>query len=96
MALITLQQMYDTWKRVSDWVSGTNTDRPKVQNVNSAGTEIFTATAPGNVQITGSIMEYYGKSTDTKPTSNVKIGSTFFEIDSKEVYMFDGTSWVVI
>jgi len=51
----------------------------------------------GNVgiQITGSNMEYYGKSTDTKPTAGVKIGSTFLEIDTKTVYIFDGTNWVV-
>lgn len=40
--------------------------------------------------------EYFGKSTDTKPTANVQIGSTFFEIDTTTVYMFDGSNWVVI
>jgi len=43
----------------------------------------------------GNTMEYYGKSTDTKPT-DIKVGATFFEIDTKEVYIFDGESWVVI
>ena len=43
----------------------------------------------------GNTMEYYGKSTDTKPT-DAKVGATFFEIDTKEVYIFDGESWVVI
>ena len=38
---------------------------------------------------------YYGKSSETKPTS-AKVGSTFFEIDTKAVYMWDGTNWVVI
>ena len=47
------------------------------------------------VKLDGSTMEYYGKSTDTKPTS-AKVGSTFFEIDTKTVYMWDGTNWVVI
>jgi len=47
------------------------------------------------VSLTGSNMEYYGKSTDTKPTAGVKIGSTFLEIDTKQVYIFDGTNWVV-
>jgi hypothetical protein len=41
-------------------------------------------------------MEYYGKSTDTKPVVDVIVGSTYFEIDTKRVYMWDGTSWVVI
>ncbi len=40
-------------------------------------------------------MEYFGKSTDIKPTG-VKKGSTFFEIDTKAVYMYDGAVWVVI
>jgi len=43
----------------------------------------------------GNTMEYYGKSTDTKPT-DIKVGATFFEIDTKEVYIFDGESWVMI
>jgi len=47
------------------------------------------------VKLDGSTMEYYGKSTDTKPTS-AKVGSTFFEIDTKTVHMWDGTNWVVI
>lgn len=39
---------------------------------------------------------YYGLSTDTKPTENIIIGSSYFEIDTTEVYMWNGTSWVVI
>lgn len=51
MAYISLQQLYDAWKRVSDWVSGTGSDKPKVQNINSSGAEIFTATTPGVVKV---------------------------------------------
>jgi hypothetical protein len=41
-------------------------------------------------------MEYYGKSTDTKPSPpNTPKGATFLEIDTKNVYMNDGSSWVV-
>lgn len=43
----------------------------------------------------GNTMEYYGKSTDTKPT-DIKVGATFFEIDTKTVYMWDGANWVVM
>lgn len=46
MAFITLQQMYDAWKRVQDWVSGANTDKPKVTVDNFPETQ--------NVQLTGS------------------------------------------
>ena len=45
--------------------------------------------------LTGNTMEYYGKSTDTKPTPD-KVGATFFEIDTTTVFMWDGTDWVVI
>jgi hypothetical protein len=41
-------------------------------------------------------MELYGKSTDTKPTTGLKVGTSFFEIDTKTVYMWDGSTWVVI
>ena len=47
------------------------------------------------VMLGGSAMEYYGKSGDEKPTPDV-IGSTFFEIDTKTVYIWDGVEWVVI
>lgn len=49
----------------------------------------------GKVTFDGSTMEYYGKSTDTKPTPD-KTGATFFEIDTTTVFMWDGTDWVVI
>ena len=49
------------------------------------------------------ILELRGKSTDTKPTDmicgyKVGNGSTFFEIDTGEVFVFDGEalSWVKI
>jgi hypothetical protein len=31
--------------------------------------------------------EYYGKSTDTKPTTNVPTGASFLEMDTKNVFM---------
>ena len=39
---------------------------------------------------------FYGLSTETKPTSNNIKGNKFFEINTGEVYMWNGTSWVVI
>jgi hypothetical protein len=42
-------------------------------------------------------MEYFGNSTDTKPqNSQVPVGATFFAIDIQEVFMNDGTKWVMI
>jgi hypothetical protein len=45
MAFITLQQMYDAWKRVSDWVSGANTDQPNVQLSGRNVEEVIVANA---------------------------------------------------
>ena len=39
---------------------------------------------------------FYGKSSDTKPTTGLNKGDVFFEIDTKTVYMWDGTNWVVM
>lgn len=51
----------------------------------------------GELKLSGSNMEHFGKSTTTKPANNsVPVGATFFEIDTKTAYMNDGTSWVVI
>lgn len=40
--------------------------------------------------------EYYGKSTDTKPTDGVKNADIFYEMDTKKVYLFDedGKAWL--
>lgn len=41
-------------------------------------------------------MEYYGLSTDTKPVPSVTPkGATFLEMDTKDVYINNGTTWVV-
>lgn len=36
------------------------------------------------------LSEFRGLSTDTKPTENVCNGSTFYEMDSKDTYYYDG------
>ena len=40
--------------------------------------------------------ECYGKSTDEKPTTNMTNGSTFYEMDTKKLFMFDeeSRSWI--
>lgn len=40
-------------------------------------------------------MQHFGNSTDNKPTAAVPIGATYLEIDTKIVYIYDGTEWVV-
>jgi hypothetical protein len=41
------------------------------------------------------IKRYLGVHADTKPTSGIPVGSTFFETDTKDLYVFDGTNWEV-
>ena len=46
--------------------------------------------------LTKPTMEYYGLSTDVKPTVGITKGATYFEINTSIVYMWNGTTWVVI
>lgn len=39
---------------------------------------------------TGKTFIIYGLSTDTKPTEGVENGSVFYEMDTHNVFMFDG------
>ena len=34
-------------------------------------------------------VEFYGKSSDTKPVDGVKNAETFYEMDTKKLFMFD-------
>ena len=36
-----------------------------------------------------SVWELYGKSSDIKPTSRIPNGSTYYEMDTGKVYIFD-------
>jgi hypothetical protein len=40
-------------------------------------------------------MNYYGYSTETKPT-NVPKNATFYEYDTRKGYIFTGSTWVVL
>jgi len=40
------------------------------------------------------IKEFYGLSTDTKPTTVVGTGHLFTETNTGQVFIWDGTSWV--
>lgn len=40
------------------------------------------------------LVEYLGSSSETKPTdSNLKVGSMFLEIDTGDIYFYNGTTW---
>ena len=38
--------------------------------------------------------DFLGLSSDTKPTENVPVYSTFLETDTKVVYVYTGAAWV--
>lgn len=40
--------------------------------------------------------DFIGLSTDTKPTNDVIIGSTFYETDTKAGYIYDGAEWIAL
>lgn len=48
------------------------------------------------IKTNGDINRYCGLSTDTKPTTDVPNGSTFYEIDTSDLYMYDleNGTWV--
>ena len=52
-------------------------------------------TFSANGKTRGYALEYRGLSTDSKPTEGVINGSSFIEIDTGKVYLFDavGVTW---
>lgn len=44
------------------------------------------------------LSEYYGLSTDTKPTENVATGSVFIEVDTGATFLYDeeGEDWTEV
>ena len=47
------------------------------------------------IQLLRAVNNYIGLSSDSKPTTDIDIGSTFTESDTSEVYVFDGTGWFI-
>lgn len=45
------------------------------------------------VKLLGNFVRYIGLSTDPKPTISVPPGSTFYETNTKDIYIYDGTAW---
>jgi hypothetical protein len=82
---------YNNKKLVSDQIG-----EPVPQYFNPTSDQYEVVQGSGgatNVILAGNLMQYFGKSTDTKPTYNIIKGSTFFEIDTTNCYMFDGNTW---
>jgi len=69
--------------------------------VDANGNQLFTAAHPGyvafatmpSVTIAGSYKEHRLLSTDEKPTTDNSKGDAVLEIDTGDVYIWNGTSW---
>ena len=46
------------------------------------------------VYLITAIHRFIGESFDTKPTTGVPVGSTFFETDTKNTFIYSGSAWV--
>lgn len=44
----------------------------------------------------GNRMDYMGLSTDTKPTEGIAVNSLFLELDTGDMYYFDGSTWAKV
>jgi hypothetical protein len=48
-------------------------------------------------RLSGSEMEYYGADVSSRPQADVvPVGAVFMAVDTQEVWMSNGTTWVVI
>ena len=41
-------------------------------------------------------VELEGLSTDSKPTEKIGVNSKFYELDTNDVYYFNGTAWAKV
>lgn len=99
MAQIKLGSLRDYWKNVSDWVKGEDvTSTPKVKDeavrVELEGIKSELQTLKEHVVNTRSSESEVGYSTDVKPV-NANKNDQFIELDTKDVYFFDGENWVM-
>ena len=91
-------QLYDAEKDAYEVLQGKNgANRVMVYDVNGNPVDLVALiTAINNIYNKDATRTFYGLSTDTKPTGGNVKGNKYFEIDTSEVYMWNGTKWVVI
>ena len=95
-------QLYDPAKDAYEVLQGANgANRVMVYDINGNPIDLTAliasvVTAINNMSNKDSTKTFYGLSTDSKPTSGNIKGNKFFEINTGKVYMWNGTSWVVI
>ncbi|MCG8514565.1 MAG: hypothetical protein MI740_10515 [Halanaerobiales bacterium] len=61
--------------------------------VKTSSKNIVAINSSGEI-IAEDVREYRGESTDTKPTTNVPLYSTFVEMDKRNIFYWNGTGWV--
>lgn len=90
-------------KIVGSLPAGTNNIGKVDVNTSMLPTGASTATKQDNIKIAidniynqDKTVTLYGKSSETKPTSDRIKGDKYFEIDTGEAFMWDGLEWVVI
>lgn len=73
-----------------------NIGKVDVTGVSTSAKQDEIKTIVDNIYNKDTTKTLYGLSTDTKPTSGMVKGNTYFEINTSKVYMWNGTTWVVI
>lgn len=56
---------------------------------------ITTSTADKGL-VSAPLMELLGLSTDSKPTEGIPTNSIFFELNTGDMYYFNGTAWAKV
>lgn len=71
-----------------------DTGKPMPKSAVQLTGSIVAVDSSGNI-VSQNVSEFRGKSTSVKPTTNVPLYSTFMEMDTQNIYYWDGSSWVV-
>ena len=102
--LLTSMKNTDGIKKIVDSLpAGTNNIGKVDVNTSTLPTGASTATNQTNIKAAvediynrDKTITLYGKSNETKPTSGRTKGDKYFEIDTAEVFMWDGSAWVEV
>ena len=102
--LLTSMKNTDGIKKIVDSLPAGTNNIGKV-DVNTSTLPTGASTATNQINIKAAVEDIYnrdktitlyGKSNETKPTSGRTKGDKYFEIDTGEAYMWDGSDWTVI
>lgn len=102
MANISLGQVRDLWKRVSDWISGATADKPGVTVYGSddGGTTRRAVSTDESgalkTQLTGNIASDSGLAANRPDAASVRAGFVYYSVDTDVIEYSDGAKWVVM